>query len=48
MGKRYLIDTNVLIDAQMNRLPKKGTVFLAKTINENFIISFITLIEYLG
>ena len=48
MGQKYLIDTNVLIDAQMNRLPDKGLVFLAKVINENFIISFITLIEYLG
>ena len=32
----------------MNRLPRKGLDFLAKTINEDFIISFITLIEYLG
>jgi len=48
MGQKYLIDTNVLIDAQMNRLPRKGLDFLAKTINEDFIISFITLIEYLG
>jgi predicted nucleic acid-binding protein len=48
MGQKYLIDTNVLIDAQMKRLSKSGLDFLAKTINENFIISFITLIEYLG
>jgi len=48
MGKKYLIDTNVLIDAQMGRLPNKGLDFLATVINENFIISFITLIEYLG
>ena len=48
MGKKYLIDTNVLIDAQMKRLPKKGLDFLANAINEHFIISFITLIEYLG
>ena len=48
MGKKYLIDTNVLIDAQMNRLPGKGLDFLAKVINDDFIISFITLIEYLG
>jgi predicted nucleic acid-binding protein len=48
MGQKYLIDTNVLIDAQMNRLPRKGLNFLAKVINEDFIISFITLIEYLG
>jgi predicted nucleic acid-binding protein len=48
MEQKYLIDTNVLIDAQMGRFSKKGLDFLAKVINENFIISFITLIEYLG
>ena len=48
MGQKYLIDTNVLIDAQMNRIPRKGLNFLANIINENFLISFITLIEYLG
>ena len=48
MGKKYLIDTNVLIDAQMNRLSSNGLDFLAKVINEDFMISFITLIEYLG
>ena len=48
MEQKYLIDTNILIDAQMGRLSKKGLDFLAKVINENFIISFITLIEYLG
>ena len=48
MEQKYLIDTNVLIDAQMNRLQGKGLNFLAKVINENFIISFITQIEYLG
>ena len=48
MGQKYLIDTNVLIDAQMRRLPDNGLDFLATVINEKFIISFITLIEYLG
>jgi len=48
MGQKYLIDTNSLIDAQMNRLPKSGLEFLAKVLNEDFIISFITYIEYLG
>ena len=48
MGQKYLIDTNVLIDAQMNRLSNNGLAFLAKAIDENFIISFITQIEYLG
>ena len=48
MEQKYLIDTNVLIDAQMNRLPSKGLDFLTKVIDKNFIISFITQIEYLG
>lgn len=48
MGKKYLIDTNVLIDAQRNRLPAEGLDFLAKVINKNFTVSFITLIEFLG
>ena len=48
MGQKYLIDTNVLVDAQIGRLSTKGLHFLAKIINENFTISFITLIEYLG
>jgi hypothetical protein len=38
MGQKYLIDTNVLIDAQMHRLPNSGLDFLAKVINENFDI----------
>ena len=48
MEQKYLIDTNVLIDAQIGRLPDNGLNFLAKVINENFIVSFITFIEYLG
>ncbi|MCL1973758.1 MAG: type II toxin-antitoxin system VapC family toxin [Bacteroidetes bacterium] len=48
MEQKYLLDTNVLIDAQMGRLPQKGLYFLANVINDHFIISFITLIEYLG
>jgi predicted nucleic acid-binding protein len=48
MEQKYLIDTNVLIDAQMGRLPRKSMDFLTNVINENFIVSFITLIEFLG
>ena len=48
MEQKFLIDTNVLIDAQINRLPKESLSFLAKIINENFTISFITKIEFLG
>lgn len=48
MGQKYLIDTNSLIDAQMKKLPENGLAFLADAINENFTISFITYIEFLG
>jgi predicted nucleic acid-binding protein len=48
MGQKYLIDTNTLIDAQMKRMPEKGLQFLARVVNEDFIISFITYIEFLG
>jgi len=37
MEQKYLIDTNVLIDAQRGRLPKKGLDFLANAINIVFI-----------
>ncbi len=30
MGKRFLIDTNTIIDAQMKKLPENGLVFLAE------------------
>ena len=48
MGQKYLIDTNSLIEAQAMKLPEKGLAFLADAINENFTVSFITYIEYLG
>jgi toxin FitB len=48
MGKNYLIDTNVIVDAQMGNLPEKGLQFLSEIINQNFTISFITYIEVLG
>ncbi len=48
MGKKFLIDTNTLIDAQMKKLPEKGLRFLANVINEKFTISFVTYIEFLG
>ena len=48
MGQKYLIDTNTLIDAQMKRIPEKGLQFLAGVINEDFTVSFITYIEFLG
>lgn len=48
MEQRYLIDTNVIIDAQMGRLTEKGLSFLEEVLNKEFIISFITFIEVLG
>lgn len=48
MGKKYLIDTNVLIDAQMKKLPAESLRFLAGVIDKDFTISFITYIEYRG
>lgn len=48
MEQKYLIDTNVLICAQMNSLPEAGMEFLAKIIDKEFTVSFITYIEFLG
>lgn len=48
MATGYLIDTNVLIDAQTDRLPPNGGQFLAKIIDEDFTVSFVTYIEFLG
>ncbi len=48
MGKRYLIDTNVLIDAQSGNMPESGLSFLQEIVNDDFTISFISYIEFLG
>ena len=48
MGQKYLIDTNSLIDAQTRKLPERGLAFLADAINDHFMVSFITYIEFLG
>ena len=48
MGKGYLVDTNTLVDAQTKKLPPGGLSFIAKTLNEDFTISFISYIEFLG
>ena len=48
MGKKYLIDTNVLIDAQARKLPADALIALGEIIDRDFTISFITFIEYLG
>ncbi len=48
MGKKYLIDTNVIIDFSANRIPKAGGILLAKCFDEDPRISIITKIELLG
>ena len=44
MGKKFLIDTNTLIDAQTRKLPESGLQFLERIIDEDFSISFVTYI----
>ena len=48
MGKRYLIDTNVIIDFSVNRIPKAGSTLLSKCVDEDPRISIVTKIELLG
>ena len=48
MGKRYLIDTNVLIEYTGNLLPENAYSFVSGIIDEEFIISVINKIEVLG
>ena len=48
MGQKYLIDTNCLIDAQMNAIPANGLQFLKDIINVDFTVSFVSYIEFLG
>ena len=48
MGKRYLIDSNTLVDTQTKKLPADGLAFVSETMDEDFTISFISYIEYLG
>ncbi len=48
MGKRYLIDTNVIIDFSVNRIPKAGSALLSKCFDEDPRISIVTKIELLG
>jgi len=48
MEQKYIIDSNILIDAEAQELPLDGMTFLKKIIDEDFIISFVTYIEILG
>lgn len=48
MGKRYLIDTNILIGFLEQALPPTGQAYIAGIIDEDFNISVINKIEILG
>lgn len=48
MGKRYLIDSNVIIDYTALRLSEKGSNFVEDLFDTDFLISVATKIEVLG
>ena len=48
MGKRYLIDTNVVIDFLVNRLSPTGRKLVVQCIDNDPCISIISKIELLG
>ena len=48
MGKKYLIDTNVLIDYQTQSIQQQGQEYVAGIIDDSFTVSFISYIEFLG
>lgn len=48
MGKRYLIDTNILIEYTGNLLPANTYSFISEVIDNEFNISIINKIEVLG
>lgn len=48
MGARYLIDSNVLIDYLIGKLPASGAELLKLIVDDTPILSFITKIEVLS
>jgi predicted nucleic acid-binding protein len=48
MAKRYLLDTNVIIDYSSNKLTSKGQTWIENIIDSDSKISIITKIELLG
>lgn len=48
MGKKYLIDTNIIIDFAARRLPEPGNNMVREVIDTNSCISIINKIEVLG
>lgn len=47
MGERYLIDTCTVVKMLVGNYPEKALEFIAKVIDDETIISFITQIELL-
>ena len=48
MGKKYLIDTNVVLDFMGNKLAPKARIALSKIIDDEINLSVINKIELLG
>lgn len=48
MGKRYLIDTNVIIDYSSDLIPFESGIFIETIFNTDFNISVVVKIEALG
>jgi hypothetical protein len=48
MGKKYLIDTNILIEYTGDLLPEEAYSFVSGIIDQQFTISVINKIEVLG
>jgi predicted nucleic acid-binding protein len=48
MEKRYLIDSNAIIDYMALRIPLAGSEFIENIFNSNFIVYIVVKIEVLG
>lgn len=48
MGKRYLLDTNTVLDFMGNKLPGKAKNLIAQIIDDEINLSVINKIELLG
>ena len=48
MGKKFLIDSNTVIDYLNGKLPESGMAFVDKVIDDIAIVSVITKIEVMG
>lgn len=48
MGKRYLLDTNTVLDFMGNKLPHKAKNLIAQIIDDEINLSVINKIELLG